>query len=383
MKILLASGIFPPDIGGPAIHTEKLADYFAALGWEVRVVTYTSGVELRALPFAVRRIPRKAPKLLRLAFYFFYALKEAIGTDLIYAHDPTAAGYPALLVARLLGKKLVVRIGGDALWERVLEKGERFVALKEYYESGFYKTDQSRLRRTVAKVLRRADAVVAPTELLKNLYEKFYSVPAAKIIVVPNPVPAKVDRAAEEATTEEATKKFIILFAGRLVAYKNLAQVIKVFDRVRQKTKKGELYLVGAGPEKARLEEQIRNSPARDHIKILPPRSRAEIDALISKSAVGLGPALTEFNPNFVLECLAQGRPVLVSRENGLAVKIPAEFLFDPKNGAALEEKLLNLMNEESYAIARRRVAALEMNWGWQDVFSEHRRLFEKLVGKA
>ena len=41
MKIILATGIFPPDIGGPAIYTEGLALELKKLGLEVKVVTYS------------------------------------------------------------------------------------------------------------------------------------------------------------------------------------------------------------------------------------------------------------------------------------------------------------------------------------------------------
>ena len=41
-KILLATGIFPPDIGGPATYVENLAIELEKLGHKVRVVTYSS-----------------------------------------------------------------------------------------------------------------------------------------------------------------------------------------------------------------------------------------------------------------------------------------------------------------------------------------------------
>ena len=40
MKIVLATGIYPPDIGGPATYVSCLASEFSRLGMEVIVVTY-------------------------------------------------------------------------------------------------------------------------------------------------------------------------------------------------------------------------------------------------------------------------------------------------------------------------------------------------------
>jgi len=40
MKILIATGIFPPDIGGPALYSQKLAEEFSSRGLVVSVITY-------------------------------------------------------------------------------------------------------------------------------------------------------------------------------------------------------------------------------------------------------------------------------------------------------------------------------------------------------
>src|SRR3989344_1308256 len=40
-NILIATGIFPPDIGGPATYTKILSEELPKLGWEVKVVTYS------------------------------------------------------------------------------------------------------------------------------------------------------------------------------------------------------------------------------------------------------------------------------------------------------------------------------------------------------
>ena len=41
IKILIATGIFPPDIGGPATYADKLCQHLPALGCQVSVVSYS------------------------------------------------------------------------------------------------------------------------------------------------------------------------------------------------------------------------------------------------------------------------------------------------------------------------------------------------------
>ena len=39
MKVLIVSGIWPPDVGGPASHAPEVAEMLLARGHEVEVVT--------------------------------------------------------------------------------------------------------------------------------------------------------------------------------------------------------------------------------------------------------------------------------------------------------------------------------------------------------
>ncbi len=41
MKIVLATGIYPPDIGGPATYSSALAEQLHAKGHDVTVIAYT------------------------------------------------------------------------------------------------------------------------------------------------------------------------------------------------------------------------------------------------------------------------------------------------------------------------------------------------------
>ena len=98
-KILIATGIYPPDMGGPATYSKLLADELPKRGIEVRVLTFG----------AVRHLP----KVIRHLAYFFKTLSQGREVDIIYAQDPVSVGLPALWAARLLGKRFLLRLGGD------------------------------------------------------------------------------------------------------------------------------------------------------------------------------------------------------------------------------------------------------------------------------
>ncbi|MFA7681694.1 MAG: hypothetical protein WCX61_01550, partial [Candidatus Peribacteraceae bacterium] len=47
MKVVFATGIYPPDIGGPATYVERLAGEMTKAGEEVVVITYGENEKLK------------------------------------------------------------------------------------------------------------------------------------------------------------------------------------------------------------------------------------------------------------------------------------------------------------------------------------------------
>ena len=117
MKIIIATPIYPPEIGGPSIYSQKLKEGLEKSGHLIRIVSY-QGL-------------KKYPQPLRILLYFLRLLKSSQGTDLIYGLNLVSCGLPASLT----GKKFFLRIGGDYLWERAVEAGRTKKTLREYYQN--------------------------------------------------------------------------------------------------------------------------------------------------------------------------------------------------------------------------------------------------------
>ena len=68
MNILIITGIFPPDIGGPASYVAAVADALARQGHQLSVITLSDGIqpaEDAVYPFQVLRIRRTLPRIWR------------------------------------------------------------------------------------------------------------------------------------------------------------------------------------------------------------------------------------------------------------------------------------------------------------------------------
>jgi len=118
MKVILATGVFPPDIGGPATYCERLAQRFHRMKIEVVVICYSDVKKDKEYEFPIVRISRRYPKGLRHLLYFYHSLRLARGADVIYAQNPVTAGFPAMLTSKILNKKFVLKIVGDYAWEQ-------------------------------------------------------------------------------------------------------------------------------------------------------------------------------------------------------------------------------------------------------------------------
>ncbi len=102
MRILIATGIFPPDIGGPATYSKLLFDELPKRGFEVDVLSFGE--------------VRKFPKIVRHFIYFLKVLSLGRKSDIIFVQDPVSVGLPVCIASKILRKKFALKIVGDYAW---------------------------------------------------------------------------------------------------------------------------------------------------------------------------------------------------------------------------------------------------------------------------
>ncbi|HET9014835.1 MAG TPA: glycosyltransferase family 1 protein [Thermomicrobiaceae bacterium] len=196
---------------------------------------------------------------------------------------------------------------------------------------------------------RAARLLIAISRATRDDLIRYYGVPDGKIRVVPHGVDERfgpMDPAAAAAVAPLGVRPPYILFVGTLQPRKNLARLIRAFDRLAGE--RPELTLVLAG-RRGWLAEQIdaalARSPHRDRILLL---GHAPDDALPSLYAGASALALPSLSEGFglpVLEAMACGTPALVSDRGALPeVGGEAALVVDPLDEEAIARGLARLL---------------------------------------
>jgi len=206
VKIVLATGIYPPDIGGPATYVERLAK------------------ELNQPVISYSRKLKKYPKGLKHFLYFLGLLWLARSSDVIYAQNVTSAGLPALLAAKLLKKKFVLKVVGDAAWEQ----------RKNY------------LKGIQSYVAKGADQIIVPSQYVKKMVASWGAL-ENKIHVVYNAVEngSRLAISKEDAKEKIGIKGDIILSVGRPVPWKGFDDLRAIMPDLLKENPNFRLVIVG------------------------------------------------------------------------------------------------------------------------------------------
>ena len=124
-KILIATGIFPPDIGGPATYASTLLAELPKRGFELRIVTYAeSPVSNKEENNRLISISRKQGVISRYLKFFFAVYRLLRWADIAYLMGPVSEGFPAMLACILRGKKYYLKVVGDYAWEQFQQNAE-------------------------------------------------------------------------------------------------------------------------------------------------------------------------------------------------------------------------------------------------------------------
>lgn len=379
LKILLATGIFPPDIGGPATFAKTLQKELLKREVEVKIVTYGESENSPGIFY----ISRRQNILLRYLKCFLYIWKISGDADVIYSFDLISVGLLCAIVKIFKPKiNFVIRLGGDRQWEEAVEAGGYRGTLRSYYKEKKFSIKEKIFYKLSNFVLKRADYIIFNANIIKDIFLRYRRLKKEKAQVIKNFQPM-IDF---NKLQKENKSKLIILYIGRLVAFKNLLNLIKSFELILDKLPGNVcLEIIGEGPEKARLTNYVNEKNINSRVSILPKLAHSEAMQKIYNSDIFIVPSLTEVNAHTVSEALALNKLVILSTEsesNFIGEKSVNLIYVNPLDKQAIAEKMLEAVdiiinNKQWPSVLNKKY---DINWDRETIIKKHLDIFYRLV---
>jgi len=306
MKVLIVTGIFPPDIGGPATYVPLMARSLIGRGHEVQVVTTSESRTARLTSTIVR---------------------AAAGADLVYA---VGMHLEAAIGARVARRRLIVKIVGDYAWERARERG--------WTEDGFERFQHVRqrprveaLKRMRAWPVRRADGVIVPSAYLKRTVEGWGVAPERCRIVYNAVSPPTQLRPVSPLRAGGVLR---VLTVGRLIPIKGVDVLIRALRDVPG----ARLDVVGDGPCRPGLDTLARTLGLGERVRFHGNLRTGIVRALMRQHDVLALASVHEGLPHVVLEAMQEGLAVVATRVGGTP-----ELIDDGHTGLLVEPRAADI----------------------------------------
>jgi glycosyltransferase involved in cell wall biosynthesis len=162
--------------------------------------------------------------------------------------------------------------------------------------------------------------------------------------------------------------RHVVLFIGQLVPIKGIDVLIDAWGELRHRgviCKNDLLVLLGEGPERKRLEQQIQTTGVGDTVRLTGALSQSEVASWVAAANVLCLPSRNEGTPNVIVEALASGVPVVASAVGGVPDLIKTGengFTVPPEDPRALSAALENALARE-WDARRIRESVSHLTW--------------------
>lgn len=303
--ITIATPLIPPEIGGPALYAEIFSRLWSQEGHRVSVVSFG--------------ILRKFPTGIRHLMYLCKLIPSIIRSDVVFALDTFSVALPAIILGHILHKKVIVRVGGDFLWETYVNRTKEQILLSEFYnEERKFTFKENAIFDLTNFIFQYADTVVFSTEWQKNICLKAYALDTERVMVIENAYPLRAQR-------NIVPKNRIILSPSRNVFLKNKQGLKKAFELVKE-----------------RFFDSILDTKTSGRVELL---------SRISEAYMVVVPSFSEVSPNLVLDAVSLGVPVVATEDCGIKDRFSDVVVWvNPKDPQSIASGIETLMDAKMYS---------------------------------
>jgi glycosyltransferase involved in cell wall biosynthesis len=196
-------------------------------------------------------------------------------------------------------------------WERVRTIGQWFFRHDPFFIAG--------QRRASAILLCNKDSMAA---IPARWTSKVHLYPVSGVPLDDLPLAKNVDSSSGDSPTDNA---FEVITAGSLIRVKGFGLTLKAFKEFCDKHPDSKLTIVGAGPERPRIEELIHSFNLEDKVILTGAMPRLELMKKMASSSVMLFTSLRDGGGTVVIEAMSVGTPVVCLDSGGPGLHVTEE----------------------------------------------------------
>lgn len=361
-RLLLVTARFPPDVGGIETHVAEVAPRLAGLGMEVTVLTTDRAGErpvretLGGVSIVrVRAYPRSRDYY--LAPGMVGAIRAA-GAEIVHLQGYHTLVAPlAMAAAAAAGIPYVVSFhsGGHASALRRRLRGLQRLLLRPW--------------------LRHAARLIAVSRYELALFQRDLRLSASRFTLVRNGSSMPTPR------TRRSTGSSLVVSAGRLERYKGHHRLVAAWPALLRRVPGAKLRILGTGPEEGPLRAAIDAAGLNDAVSMgsIPATDRQAMADALGEASLAALLSDYEAHPVALMEALAVGTPVIVSRTSGLAELVDDGLAV----GVAGDASPAEIADALAHELEHPRAVDPGLLPTWDDCAGQLRDLYLDVLGKG
>ena len=354
MDILITVGIFPPDIGGPASFVPKIAKYLINKGHNVKIICLSDKEHLTYKDdINVIRINRNSPIIFRWLKTIVKIYSNSKKSDLIFVNG---LGTETTIANLFIRKKVIRKIVGDPVWERVYNKN----LIDESFDD--FQENNHGLSISLQKIIRnwsinKSDLIITPSQHLKNFIDKIGF--DKNIFVINNGVNI-------EQHNKVVLENNIIqlLVVSRLVSQKNIDSIIKAVKVMENENII--LNIVGDGSEINNLKLLVKKYELDKKINFIGKIENTKLNEYLKNADIFIQASNYEGLPHSILEAMNFEIPILSTDVGGCSVLLNngerGYIIPMPVSEVEISEGIRTIINNKDEARSKVKLAKNYLN---------------------
>jgi len=339
MKILIVNYECPPLGGGGGVACYQIAqelakthqvDYLTTGYKDLPRTEQKDGITIYRVPVMGRKDLSTATLLSMISFFPACLFKGILlcsknNYDVINAHFVIPSGLPAVFLAKIFRKPLVISIlGGD-----IYDPSKKWSPHRH-----------SSLKLLIGWLLRQADHIVAPSSNTKENALRYYNY-NGQIETIPLGFVQPSFRRVTRADLGLPEDQIILVSVGRLVKRKGYEYAIRAVSQLVQQGHQVKYLIIGDGPEEMTLRGLAKELKIEKDVIFSGYVTEEVKYQYLSQSDIYLLPSLHEGFGICLLEAMYCGLPIVATNNGG-----QTDFLIDGKNALLVPTKNWEILAE-------------------------------------